>query len=522
MKPLFYILKKSIKNYIKELKKKPVALIGYILFAILLLFIIGYSIVMPSSIVKAASPDIYGTIIGGVILAFTYFSVKIGISRGGTFFRTSDVNLVFTSPIEPRKVLIYGFIKQLYKTLFTMIFFVFQIPNIKNFFPLKAYGGILIILAFFIFTFSLSIVGVLIYSVCAKDKNIRRYFEKGVNLIVALVIILFLIQFMESKDIIQSTKSILNNKYFYYIPFIGWFKGIFMAAVIGINTQFYVNLVLIVMMLCLIIVPLFKLNMDYYEDVLNATEYLEKFYLAKKEGKTLSVNDKSRVRRIKQRYKGTGAKAIFYRQLLEYKKTGFFFVNKGTLLMIIIGTVFGLLLRDKNIGINLILYFTVYMLLFMTMQGKWAQEITKPYIFLIPGNSANKVFYATLADNIKNAVDGFALFIIIGIIFRASPIIIILCALTYMSFGSIYIYGDILSKRILGEHSKNLEIMLKLLITVGIIAPGIIISIVISIVYKNLYMAEYLQYIILILYNLFASFIILFTNASVFENLEMK
>lgn len=162
------------------------------------------------------------------------------------------------------------------------------------------------------------------------------------------------------------------------------------------------------------------------------------------------------------------------------------------------------------------------MLLFMTMQGKWAQEITKPYIFLIPGNSANKVFYATLADNIKNAIDGFALFLVVGVIFKASLVTIILCALTYMSFGSIYIYGDILSKRILGEHSKNLEIMLKLLITVGIIAPGIIISIVISIVYKNLYMAEYLQYIILILYNLFASFIILFTNASIFENLEMK
>jgi hypothetical protein len=158
----------------------------------------------------------------------------------------------------------------------------------------------------------------------------------------------------------------------------------------------------------------------------------------------------------------------------------------------------------------------------MTMQGKWAQEVTKPYIFLIPGNSASKVFYATLADNIKNAIDGFALFLVAGIIFKESPVAIILCAITYMSFGAIYIYGDILSKRILGDHSKNLEMMLKFLLTLGIIAPGIIVSIVISIVYKNVLFIKYLQYIILITYNLFVSFIILFTNASIFENLEMK
>jgi hypothetical protein len=262
--------------------------------------------------------------------------------------------------------------------------------------------------------------------------------------------------------------------------------------------------------------------MDYYEDVLGATEYLEKFYAAKKEGKAVSFNDKSKVRKIKQSYRGSGAKAIFYRHLLEYKKTGYFFINKVTLLMIVAGVVFGLFLRDKNVGINLVLYFTVYILLFMTMQCKWAQEITKPYIFLIPGSSAGKLFYATLADNIKNAIDGFALFIVIGILFKESPIVIILCALAYMSFGAIYIYGDILSKRILGEHSKNLEMMLKLLLTIGIIAPGIIISIVISVMYMDLYLIKYLQYIVLIAYNFFASFIILFTNTSIFENLEMK
>ena len=522
MKPLLYILKKTIRNYIKELKKKPVALVGYIIAVLFFIFIIAYSVFAPSGIAKSSSPKLYGTIMSGVVLVFTYFNVKSGISRGGTFFRISDVNLVFTAPIEPRKVLIYGFIKQLYTTFFAMIFFAFQVPNMKNFFPLKAYGGMLLMLEFFIFTLSLSIIGILIYSICAKDKKIRSYFEKGINLVSGAFILLFLFHFIKSKDIAGSAEIVLNNHYFTYIPFIGWFKGLFMAAIVGINAQFYIYSALIIVFLGTLIFILFKSNMDYYEDVLGATEYLEKFHEAKKEGKTVIYNSKSKVRKIKQNYKGEGPKAIFYRHLLEYKKTGYFFINKATLLMVVSGIVFGLFLRDKNLGINVILYFTVYILLFMTMQGKWAQEVTKPYIFLIPGNSASKVFYATLADNIKNAIDGFALFLVAGIIFKESPVAIILCAITYMSFGAIYIYGDILSKRILGDHSKNLEMMLKFLLTLGIIAPGIIVSIVISIVYKNVLFIKYLQYIILITYNLFVSFIILFTNASIFENLEMK
>lgn len=522
MKPLLYIMKKSFKNYLKELKKKPAALIAYIIAALFIIFIIVYSFMAPSSNLKNLSINTYGTIISATLLIFLYFNIKQGVSRGSSFFRFSDVNLVFTAPIPPAKVLIYGFIKQLYTTFIALMFMVFQIPNLKNMFPLKIYGPIIIIAGLFLFFFSLSIIGVLVYSICSKSKKRRNYFEKGINLVIGIILILFLWKLYITKDVLISAEAILNSKYFSYIPFLGWFKQIFMSAILGINSSFYINLLLIFISIAIIIYVIYKYDVDYYEDVLNATEYKEQLYRLKKEGKSLSDGVIGKVRKVKGGYKGYGVKSIFYRQLLEYRKSGLLFIDKSTIMMIVSGIVFGFFFRDKDGGINSVLYFTVYMLLFMTMQGKWSQEISKPYIFLIPGSSGGKLFYATLADNIKNIIDGLVLFIAAGAMFKESIIIIVLCALSYGSFGAVYIYGDILGRRIFGDHSKNLGMLLKILLTVVLIAPGIIISIVLGIVYGNLVLSKYLSYIVLIVYNIFVSFIILFTNSSIFENLEMK
>lgn len=52
-----------------------------------------------------------------------------------------------------------------------LFFIVIQIPNMTNWFNVKKYGAIIIILCVFIFMFSMSIISILIYSIASNNKT---------------------------------------------------------------------------------------------------------------------------------------------------------------------------------------------------------------------------------------------------------------------------------------------------------------------------------------------------------------
>ncbi|KEI03627.1 putative ABC exporter domain-containing protein [Clostridium botulinum] len=517
MKPLFYLMKKSFKNYMKELKRKPAALIGYIAFIVIMVAAVVSSLNGGSSNHKHFSNYRFGFIVGLVLTVFFYLTIKEGIDKGGSFFRTSDVNLVFTAPISPKKVLVYGILKQLYRTFIMLFFIVIQIPNMTNWFNLKKYGAIIVIFGVFIFMFTMSIISILVYSIASRNNKTREVLKKILQASAIIFVGIALVEGIKIKNIALTGEVIFNSRYFSYIPILGWSKEILMACVNGINSSTYIYSSINIISIAVIIFIIYNVNTDYYEDVLDATESKEQLLRDKKEGK--SVNLTKNVRKIKQSYKGTGAKCIFYRQILEYRKSGFFFINFRTISIVVAGLFFGFCSGFNNI--ITVLYFSVYMLLFFSMQGKWADEIKKQYIYLIPASSFSKLFYATLADNIKSFIDGLILFIVVGIKFKTEPLIILLCAITYTTFGSIYTYIDVLARRILKIESKTLESIIKFLFAIFIVAPGVTVAVYLYMTNENICLMKYLMYVILIVYNLIISSIILIFSKGIFDNLEM-
>lgn len=523
MKPLFYIIRKSFKNHLKQLKHKPGILILYIFMILFLFGMIAMSIFMPNRNISNLQnkKEIFGAIVTGTTLFIVIWGIKQGSVKGNSFFRMSDVNLAFTSPISPQKILIYGFIKQLYATFFAVFFLIFQLPNLKNHFPLVNFGGLIIIATAFLLIFSLSIIGLLTYSVSSRSLKARSYVDKLTYGLTGLLLVGYVFTLVNLKDPKAAGLAFLNHKAFTYIPFIGWFKQMFMASLNGIDKTFFFNLGIILLFLGLLMYIMYKLNTDYYEDVLSATEQKEEMLRNKKEGKANFSLGSTKAKIIKNKKVGTGASSIYYRHLLEYRKSGIPFIDKGTFIAALSGIMFGYFMPGKNI--NAVLYFTVYMLFFFMFQGKWAQELSKPYIYMLPFKSSQKIFYATLSDLIKHTIDGVVLFTAAGIVFKADIITVILCALCYSSFAAIYLYGDILSRRLLGSvHSKNMQVFLKLFTILLIILPGIIISIIASMMLKDLIIAKYVNYIVLFGYNIIVSIILAILGRGIFDHLEMN
>lgn len=520
MKPLFYILKKTLKNTVKQLAKKPLALILYILIALSLLSVIITSIFLPSNITGRGSIEVYGIIVSGVLLIVMYFGINQGIKSGGSFFRQADVNLVFTAPVKEKKVLVYGFIKQLSTTLFTILFLSFQIPNIRNNFPVKSHGMPIILLGAFLLIFSMPVTGMLIYSVTSSSQKARSIVEKALNGLVLLVIAGYVLALVSTGSPIEAGAALLNSSIFNNMPFFGWFKAVFMAAVLSIDGSFYWNLSLIIAWLISMIYGIYRLKTDFYEDVLSATERREEMVKAKKEGTGSMASKNIKLRKARQVYKGGGARAIFYRHILEYKKMGYFFVDRNTFIIGAMGIASSFLFPGEDI--NAVLFFSIYMLFFFALQGKWVQELNKPFIYLIPDSPARKVFFAALPGAIKNFVDGIVLFSVVGYRLKSDILTIVLCAGVYVTFGLIYTYGDMLSRRLLGAvHSKNLKMFGKMFLVLFLIMPGLILFIVFNVALQGVPFIAYYSYLVLIFYNILAALVILLLSRGIFENLEV-
>jgi len=480
MSRLSYLLKRTLINTIKSAARKPIILIGYIFVALFIILMIAASFIMPSGAVNHGSAELFRVITTGVFAMIMYFSLRVGIDKGSTYFRMADVNMLFQAPFRPNQVLIYGFIKQIGGTLFLMMIALFQIPNLKNNFVMKPYGPAVIMLSTVMFMFAYPVFAMLMYSWSSKSALRRKVGKAIIDAAAILFIIGLLWELYQTKSIMQAAIALLDNDVIHWIPFLGWIKMVLAAAVDGINPLFWLGIGLTVSFVAAFTVYIYKMNLDYYEDVLEATEYTEAALAAKRSGSNMQFGVKVK-KGGKQRLAGTGASAIFSKSVLELRKTSlFFFIDRTTIIVIAASVAFRFIMpSDEELGgfvsMFAILAFSVYMLFFFAIQGRWGLELGKPFIYLIPANPGEKLFYATLTENMKNFLDGSLLFILSGILFKSDIATIIGCILSYTMFGAVFLYGDVLSRRIFGSiHSKTLQIFIKLFFILLILIPGIV------------------------------------------------
>jgi hypothetical protein len=476
---------------------------------------------MPTQSISA-NPKVSFDMISTIFILFmVYFQLNQGIEKGNSFFRQSDVNFIFTAPISPKKTLIYGFIKELLKTIFFVFLIILQIPNLKNFYPVTGIGVVIIFLTVFLLSFTMGIFSIVIYSITSKKKRNRLLAKRCINGLFCGIGVWFLVVLSQMQDLIKASDSVFNSNTFNILPIIGWFKVVLSYATKEIDLVFYIYLSLLLVTVIILIIVLYYVNTDYYEDVLAATERKEKLYLAKKSGSRVREIKENKVKKVNQGFGSGGAKAIFYKHIIEYRKNGFFFVGKETIGIVVFGFMSKYMTHSSNI--KSVLYFSIYMLFIFSLQGKWIEEMKMHYIYIIPADSIEKVFWGTLANHLKNFVDGLILFSITAFMFKQNVIIILLSALTYTTFGALFVYTDVLTRRVFGStHSKVFKFLTKFILVLLIILPSIIGSSIIEhvILKSNLY-APYIGYGILIAYNIVISFILILSGRKVFEVAEI-
>lgn len=477
MKALMFIIRRTFKNLFKGVLKKPSLLIGYIFIILFIALMLVASFAMPAGLIRSGSPEFFTGIMSLVFMFMYYTYIKLGIEKGSTYFRMADVNFIFTAPIMPNKILLYAFIKQIGGTLLFLFIAICQIPNLKNNFALQSYGVWMILLSAVMFALSYPLISMILYSWASKSSERKKLLKRLFDVLALAVVIVFITSIAKTRSFVDSLSSVFTHPVIRYFPVIGWTSSIASAAMNGFTLEFWIGLSGMGLLIIGTSIALYRMNLDYYEDVLEGAEYFEAAIKAKREGNNLRFNLKVK-NKVKQNLSGTGAVSIFFRYLLELRKTAFFlFLDRSSVMVIIAAIIFKFIMPDEANVLTLatILFFAAYMLLLTQMQGGIGKELEKHYIFLIPASYAQKLFFATLGEHVKNLFDGFILFVLSGILVKAKVETVISCIIAYVLFGAVYTYGDILARRIFGRiHSKNVMIFVKAIANLLMVAPGII------------------------------------------------
>ena len=489
MSPLIYLVRRTIANILNGLKKKPAILALYILLAFLMLGMIVYALFGPGNFSRGDAQLFRAIAMGASILVY-YIGLRQGIEKGSSMFRAADVSLVFTGPFRPNDVLLYGFLRQLGGVALAIFIAFFQIPNLKNNFPLLPYGSLVLVLTVGLAALSFPIYGMLLYAFTSKSARRRRLANGILNSLLAVLAAGLLYNLAQQRQLLPAVYATLGGPIMSWFPLVGWMGNIFCGAVEGVGPAFWASLALMLATTAGAMVALYRLNLDYYEEVLVATDYREAALAAKREGRNMNFGVKAR-RSVRNGLFGWGASALLGKNLLELRKSSFLlFFDRISLIVIAAALAFHFIMpRELGYRMIIVLAFSLYMLFLFQIQGRWPMELARPYVFLVPVRASLKLLYLTLSEHIKNVIDGVTLFALTAVLLASTgqqleyPVVmVILCVLCYVLLGAVFTYTDVLARRLFGSvHSVPLRTVLKMFATLVLVTPGAVIAIVLAV-----------------------------------------
>lgn len=495
MKALIYLLATRFKNQILSLKKKPGMLILYLFVFLMIAGSLVIVILSGEGAIRAEYADekVLISIIGGVALFLLYTFVYSGLSTGSSLFTMPDVGLLFVSPISSKKILFYGLISTLGKSLLGGFFIFYQIGNLRSNF---GYGMKEVFALFFIFALlllfgQLLAIGIYIFS---NGNEKRKRIVKTI-IYLAFAGILLAVYFVSKKDeigMLDAALRVASSEGFGYIPIAGWGTMLFVGVVHNSLSAILVSIGLFALLGAVMVYVLTSGRADYYEDVLVSTEKTYQTLLAAKEGRRVAPSGKKR--KIKEQDhgigKGIGASALLYKHIHEMKrKSRLIFLDSFTFFILAGAGIAGYYFRQNKFPEELdyiILGTLIYVQYIMSMMGKLKNELTKPYIYLMPASSLSKVFAASGTSLIKPCVDGVLIFIVYVIIRGMNPLMGIFFAAAYAASGAVFTGLTILYQRVLGDQpNKIVQMFFCFGLLLLIMTPSIGVSVVAAFLLPN-------------------------------------
>ncbi|OPY63102.1 MAG: hypothetical protein A4E56_00817 [Pelotomaculum sp. PtaU1.Bin065] len=419
----------KLKNYILEIRRNPKKILLYLLFIAWIVMIMFPAIKQNGRPAFALTADtahivlaVYALFISSIMFVSFFSSLKT-LSYS---FQMGDVNLLFPSPLEPNRILLWSLIKKIpsdmVKTCFPALILT---PTMFNM-GLDIEGVMLVYLSLLSFGLLSTPVSFLIFLVSARYHKER--WVRGILLISAVWLLSCWLAY--ARWDIFSLKVLLGYQApgILNFPLFGWIVQFARAAFFGATPVVYTAVFLAALTALAANLLVFTLARDYYEDVIELAERLETLRAAKRGGKmrgafapfqfnsaktfwTRLINRK----RVTVERRFPGSWAFMFNQVVKYRRTGINeYVGYLAPLFVIAGLAAGFIfLRSGQPGDNRLIYtlngILAYLLFFRSFSGPLSEELALPYIYTLPGTFFRKALAINILPTLRLFINVFLL-----------------------------------------------------------------------------------------------------------------
>ncbi len=484
-----YLFRHTARNRIRKALRRPATYI----FTILILL---YAVLMFSGFGTmfaqwGANRPQHLTAILSVLMIWLLPANVISYSkRKGLLFKPADVHLMFPAPVNPKGILLYVGMKNLViNVVLSLVMAIFGVLYFRV--PL---WQALVYLVVFIVTENV-LEGSMMVLCYGNERLPERFFQVlpvVMYLLMGVLVLVGVLVFWREASF-GAIGTYLAHPVVQMVPVVGWNIAMIRLIFLGPTT---VNVVCTLLFLAATLV-LFVLAYrsrcvgEYFEDAAKFADDYAELKNARRKGQmanAFSMGKKKKFKAATVEYKGSYAKAIFYRQLLEYKKTRFFIFGFFTLVCLVLGigmAVFAsmteIVKEDGAMRIFLIPGVMAYMIfIFSGYSTKWAKELENPYTYLIPDNVLRKIWYSTKMEHIRALIDGLLLTVPAAVVLKLSVWQAVLIVLFYICLQANKLYyfmlADMLVGQSLGETGRSFVKLFLQMIAIGIAVTAAVVA----------------------------------------------
>lgn len=517
MSALLYLVSHKAKNRIREIFRRPSELVLMLIGAALVCFVV-FTGNMDTASAAVRPPEELSAIIFALYALVFVLTAKNGFINGASMFSMADVNLLFTGPNKEKTLLSYGLFSQMGRSLMLGLFILYQYSWVHRVYGVTLTDLVLILVGYGMTAFLGQMAAMLLYSFTSgSDSKVRA--AKGIfyGVIGAFVLFFaFLVLRAPAGEILPRVLAAAATPVLHFFPAAGFIRLGVVGAMNRSLIHTAIGLGCFIGSLVLYYILISVLDMDFYEDVLKATEVSFSAITARKEGKAQEMAPRNVKVGKTGLGKGFGASVIAQKHKVENRRGKVLLLDLTSVILALVTIAFAYFTKEA-IGAFVM---SLYLMVMTIGTGRWAKELVFPYAYLIPEPSFKKLLYMLKEQLPALLMQSAVTFIPFYFLLHCDILTIAAFILARTAAGWLFIGVDLLLHRWFGAGSnKALLIMFYFLFCTLSCVPGAVLAVVL---FQILFLPLSFCLLAMVGFNILLALLLLYLSRNVLSASEFN
>ena len=480
MSAFLFIWQKSLRNFIRQLPKKPARFILVLLYTAFFVLAIASVSFMP----RAESGRLIEQANGASILQVGWFSLILligtavlysGTNRGSAVFSGADVHFLFTAPYRPQTILIYGLAGMMKSMALLAVFLPFQFPNLVQLgLGLPQLFSLIGLFVWILICFNL--LSMVLYLLAQNKPRIRLLIRILVLAVPAAFVIAMLFSLIQTRSLMQVFDQFANSPFVRLFPFFGWNMSVASGIIAGFDNIAVLSVLLLLATPFATFRLVYRLPADFYEDAILKVEQ-QKQQQEKMKGKR-----NRQASSLQKRFKGKsglrhgyGPNSIFFRAVREMRRRQPFVLSLAAtiLLLATTGVWIGLSLERETEPFRIYAVFLLPLIQLFVRAGETfaADELKRPLIYMLPYPATQKLFWMTVTESFLNLPLILPSLITYALLVKPPPGQFMAVMPALLTFPLLLTASTLLTFRIMGSIEGQLDGLVQVVTNMILILP---------------------------------------------------